>query len=289
MSWNKNWISQSNVDGALRAYDKAVEASTQREVKLLCLHEVAWCHLICLNYEHAYRSLVELQQQSRWSKAFYAYLAAGKQSWVKFQYVEIIYVIFSIAVCLGATGNIKDLLRTYWKIARLVAATSKESQLGIFILRRAPKLVDVNTGQPFNNTVYYKFLVYELLYLWNAMPSCSTESLQRMLAGRWITRVILAKNCGNRTKFWICRLHRQSRRRTDCRLVWPDRRCGSLLPWLTEFGCSKLQKLFTSTNPRERFSRSTRQCFCTVWTWQCIIKWKFEGKFIINQNGFRRC
>lgn len=91
---------------------------------------------------------------------------------------------FVIAVCLGATGNLKDLLRTYWKIARLVAVTSKESQLGIFILRRAPKLVDVNTGQPFNNTVYYKFLVYELLYLWNAMPSCSIESLQRMLAGQ---------------------------------------------------------------------------------------------------------
>lgn len=69
---------QSNVDGALRAYDKAVEASMQREVKLLCLHEVAWCHLICLDYEQAYKSLVELQQQSRWSKAFYAYLAAGK-------------------------------------------------------------------------------------------------------------------------------------------------------------------------------------------------------------------
>lgn len=70
-------VFQSNVNAALVAYDKAVDASGQREVRLLCLHEVAWCHLIRLSYEEAYRSLTQLQQQSRWSKSFYAYLAAG--------------------------------------------------------------------------------------------------------------------------------------------------------------------------------------------------------------------
>jgi hypothetical protein len=54
-----------------------VEVATQREVKLLCLHEVAWCHVIRLSYDEAYRSLWQLQQQSRWSKGFYAYLAMG--------------------------------------------------------------------------------------------------------------------------------------------------------------------------------------------------------------------
>lgn len=72
-----NFVPQSNVNGALQAYAKAVEASSQREIKLLCLHEVAWCHLIRLSYEEAYRSLTQLRQQSRWSVSFYAYLATG--------------------------------------------------------------------------------------------------------------------------------------------------------------------------------------------------------------------
>lgn len=65
------------MSGALKAYEKAVSVSNQREVKLLCLHEVAWCHLIRLNYKDAHTSLSKLQEESRWSKSFYAYLAAG--------------------------------------------------------------------------------------------------------------------------------------------------------------------------------------------------------------------
>ncbi|KAG7209648.1 hypothetical protein KM043_011294 [Ampulex compressa] len=150
---------ESNVTAALEAYGRAVEASTQREVKLLCLHEVAWCHLIRLSYEQAYRSLIQLQQQSRWSKGFYAYLAT---------------------VCCGAIGKYDMLLVTYRKVVRLVSRMNKETQLGLFILRRAPKLVQHDTGQPYS-VLYYRLLVYELLYLWNAMPSCSPEALRGML------------------------------------------------------------------------------------------------------------
>ncbi|XP_043686843.1 tetratricopeptide repeat protein 39C-like [Vespula pensylvanica] len=150
---------ESNVNAALEAYDKAVDASSQREVKLLCLHEVAWCHLIRLSYEEAYRSLTQLQQQSRWSKSFYAYLAA---------------------VCCGSNGKFEELMTMYRKIVQFVAGTTKETQLGLFILRRAPKLVDQDTGRAYT-ILYYKLLVYELLYLWNAMPSCSIEALRRIL------------------------------------------------------------------------------------------------------------
>ncbi|XP_015189345.1 PREDICTED: tetratricopeptide repeat protein 39C-like isoform X2 [Polistes dominula] len=150
---------ESNVNAALEAYDKAVDASSQREVKLLCLHEVAWCHLIRLSYEEAYRSLIQLQQQSRWSKSFYAYLAA---------------------VCCGSNGKFEELMTMYRKIVQLVADTTKETQLGLFILRRAPKLVDQDTGRVYT-ILYYKLLVYELLYLWNAMPSCSIEALRGIL------------------------------------------------------------------------------------------------------------
>lgn len=68
----------------------------------------------------------------------------------------------------------------YRKIVQFVAGTTKETQLGLFILRRAPKLVDQDTGRAYT-ILYYKLLVYELLYLWNAMPSCSIEALRRIL------------------------------------------------------------------------------------------------------------
>lgn len=150
---------ESNVDTALEAYGKAVEASTQREIKLLCLHEVAWCHLIRLSYEEAYQSLLQLQHQSRWSKSFYAYLDM---------------------VCCGANGKFDILLTTYNKIFHWFNEMNRETQLGAFILRRVPKLIDKDTGRPYT-ALYYRLLVYELLYLWNAMPSCSIESLHGIL------------------------------------------------------------------------------------------------------------
>lgn len=147
---------QSNVGAALGAYGRAVKASSQREVRLLCLHEVAWCHLIRLSYEETYRSLTELREQSRWSKRFYAYLAA---------------------VCCGSTGKFEELTTIYRKI--LQVETAKDTQLGFFILRRTRKLVDEDTDQTYTDQ-YYRLLVYELLYLWNAMPFCSIEALERI-------------------------------------------------------------------------------------------------------------
>ncbi|XP_011878324.1 PREDICTED: tetratricopeptide repeat protein 39C-like isoform X2 [Vollenhovia emeryi] len=147
---------ETNVDGALEAFGKAVDVATQREVKLLCLHEVAWCHVIRLNYDEAYRSLLQLQQQSRWSKGFYAYLAM---------------------VCCGANGKFDVLLSLHGKILPWFHETKSESQLDVFIMRRMPKIVDKETGHPYT-ALYYKLLVYESLYLWNALPSCSAESLR---------------------------------------------------------------------------------------------------------------
>ncbi|XP_043790093.1 tetratricopeptide repeat protein 39C-like [Apis laboriosa] len=152
---------ESNVNGALQAYAKAVEASSQREIKLLCLHEVAWCHLIRLSYEKAYKSLTQLRQQSRWSMSFYAYLTI---------------------VCCGAIGKFDIVASSYRKILHCDNRMSKETQLGLFVLRRIPKLLDQETGQPYT-ILYYRLLVYELLYLWNAMPSCSIDSLQGILLG----------------------------------------------------------------------------------------------------------
>ncbi|XP_076300116.1 tetratricopeptide repeat protein 39C [Lasioglossum baleicum] len=150
---------ESNVAGALDAYKKAVEVSNQREVKLLCLHEMAWCYLIRFNYDKAYPSLSRLCYESRWSKSLYAYLGA---------------------VCCGAIGNLDELDITYQKIRYFAKGRNRETQLGLFIQRRSPKLVDQETGQPYT-VLYYRLLVYELLYLWNAMPSCTPDSLRKVL------------------------------------------------------------------------------------------------------------
>ncbi|XP_023315758.1 tetratricopeptide repeat protein 39C-like [Trichogramma pretiosum] len=147
---------QSNVNGALRAYQRAVQLSSQREVKLLCLHEVAWCHLIHLNYEEAHGSLTKLQEDSRWSKSFYAYLAA---------------------VSSGSDGHFDRVISINRKLIFLLTGTARESQIGIFIARRAPKLINPDNGEVYT-VPHYRMLVYELLYLWNAMPSCSKESLR---------------------------------------------------------------------------------------------------------------
>ncbi|OXU17344.1 hypothetical protein TSAR_007471 [Trichomalopsis sarcophagae] len=146
---------QSNVNGALRAYEKAVEMSTQREVKLLCLHEVAWCHLIRLNYGGAHSSLSKLQEESRWSKSFYAYLAA---------------------VCSGAEGDLETLLLSHKKLGQLVAGTTRETQLGLFISRRAPKLVDQETGRACSAS-YYKLLLGDR----EASTRCYRNCLKRRL------------------------------------------------------------------------------------------------------------
>lgn len=88
-------------------------------------------------------------------------------------------------VCCGANGNFDVLLTTYDKIIHWFHEINRETQLGAFILRRVPKLVNKDTGNPYT-VLYYRLLVYELLYFWNAMPSCTVESLRGILLGNLI-------------------------------------------------------------------------------------------------------
>jgi hypothetical protein len=88
--------------------------------------------------------------------------------------------IFS--VCSGAEGDFDSLSSTYKKLLIFMEGAMKETQLGLFISRRAPKLINQATGCTYS-PAYYKYLIYELLYLWNALPSCSNESLHSILLG----------------------------------------------------------------------------------------------------------
>ena len=75
---------QSNFAAALGAYERALVVSEQREVRLLCLHEVGWSQLLLLRWELASRSFLRLKSDSRWSKSFYSYLSAGGYTEMRF-------------------------------------------------------------------------------------------------------------------------------------------------------------------------------------------------------------
>nr|CAD7438282.1 unnamed protein product [Timema bartmani] len=144
---------RSNIDGALEAYQAAVVRSPQREIQLLCLHEVGWCHLIQLDWSKAYHCFLQLKIRSRWSKSFYTYLAAR------------------------ASGNLKQASHLINGIPNLsIAAQQRGAQLEIFIMRRTNRFPSEGFDQAF-----CRLLAFELLFLWNALPSCSVPHINTIM------------------------------------------------------------------------------------------------------------
>nr|CAD7395629.1 unnamed protein product [Timema poppensis] len=93
---------RSNIDGALEAYQAAVVRSPQREIQLLCLHEVGWCHLIQLDWSKAYHCFLQLKIKSRWSKSFYTYLAATEgfdQAFCRLLAFELLFLWNALPSC----------------------------------------------------------------------------------------------------------------------------------------------------------------------------------------------
>ena len=82
------FLLQSNFSGALASYEKALSVSAQREVRLLCLHEVGWSYVLLLHWDKSSRAFLQLKRESRWSKSFYCYLSSGK-----FHYFTICVVV----------------------------------------------------------------------------------------------------------------------------------------------------------------------------------------------------
>ncbi|XP_067006614.2 tetratricopeptide repeat protein 39C [Anabrus simplex] len=151
---------KSNISSALEAYQAAVVKSPQREIQLLCLHEVGWCHLIQLDWEKAHHCFLQLKIRSRWSKSFYTYLAA---------------------VCTGADGNLDLAVRLIQEVPNLSAASQQRStQLEAFILRRTSCFMGGQRSAIFDKA-YCRLLAFELLFLWNALPSCSVEDINHLL------------------------------------------------------------------------------------------------------------
>lgn len=57
-------------------------------------------------------------------------------------------------------------------------ATNRQTQLEVFITRRTVQLGPVSY-----TTTGCKLLAFELLFLWNALPSCSAQQLQQIIQG----------------------------------------------------------------------------------------------------------
>lgn len=105
-----------NFSDALIAYERALQVSVQREVRLLCLHEVGWSYVLLLQWKKAANAFLQLKRESRWSKSFYCYLSS---------------------VCLGCCGDMKRGLELAKETPGLVRRTN--NQLEKFLLRRAQK------------------------------------------------------------------------------------------------------------------------------------------------------
>lgn len=147
----------------MESFQRAVDNSLQREIKLLALHEVGWCHLIQLDYERAQKTFVQLRTGSRWSRSFYTYL---------------------LIICMGASEKIKDCLLIIQFLELLKSSQQKGAQLEIFMNRRAKLFPTKNEELPNKSSSYWKMYVYELLFFWNALPSCSRESLEQIIRGK---------------------------------------------------------------------------------------------------------
>ncbi|XP_062337411.1 tetratricopeptide repeat protein 39C [Osmerus eperlanus] len=144
---------ECQINSALTSFNNALELATdQREIQHVCLYEIGWCSMIELSFRDAYRAFERLKTESRWSQCYYAYLTG---------------------VCQGATGDLEGAAAVFKDIHKLFKR--KNNQIELFSMKRAEKL---RKHSPSKERCILG--VIEVLYLWKALPNCSTSKLQTM-------------------------------------------------------------------------------------------------------------
>uniref|UniRef100_A0A7N6BGJ3 Tetratricopeptide repeat domain 39C n=1 Tax=Anabas testudineus TaxID=64144 RepID=A0A7N6BGJ3_ANATE len=144
---------ECQISSALTSFNDALHlASDQREIQHVCLYEIGWCSMIELNYRDAYRAFERLKSESRWSQCYYAYLTG---------------------VCQGATGDLDGAIAVFKDVQKLFKR--KNNQIELFSMTRSEKL-----RSPSLSKELCILSVIEILYLWKALPNCSTTKLQTM-------------------------------------------------------------------------------------------------------------
>ncbi|XP_010783611.1 tetratricopeptide repeat protein 39C [Notothenia coriiceps] len=144
---------ECQISSALTSFRDALElASDQREIQHVCLYEIGWCSMIELSYREAYRAFERLKTESRWSQCYYAYLTGA---------------------CRGATGDLEGAITVFKDVETFFKR--KNNQIELFAMKRAEKL-----RTPSLSKELCILSVIEILYLWKALPNCSTAKLQTM-------------------------------------------------------------------------------------------------------------
>ncbi|XP_077287378.1 tetratricopeptide repeat protein 39C-like [Arctopsyche grandis] len=148
-----------NIEDAIQAYRMSIAHASIMEVKLLGLHEVAWCYLLTLDYKLAHQCFLQLKQNSKWSKSFYAYLTT---------------------ICAGAMGDNNYILTGKNEIKKLLEkSANKGSQIEKYIRCRTEKLPEEEDAEKdwAKDVTHWQLHCFEMLYLWNTFPSCKTSDL----------------------------------------------------------------------------------------------------------------
>uniref|UniRef100_A0A8C5E765 Tetratricopeptide repeat protein 39C-like n=1 Tax=Gouania willdenowi TaxID=441366 RepID=A0A8C5E765_GOUWI len=144
---------ECQISSALTSFNNALDlASEQREIQHVCLYEIGWCSMIELNYGEAFRAFERLKTESRWSQCYYAYLTGA---------------------CQGASGDLNGAIAVFTDVQRLFKR--RNNQIEVFSMKRAEKL-----KIPSLTKELCILSVIEILYLWKALPNCSTDNLQAM-------------------------------------------------------------------------------------------------------------
>ncbi|KAA8589761.1 hypothetical protein FQN60_013126 [Etheostoma spectabile] len=144
---------ECHINSALACFHDALElASDQREIQHVCLYEIGWCSMIEMNFEDAYRSFERLKNESRWSQCYYAYLTGVCQG--------------ALGDLDGASGVLKDVQKLFKR---------KNNQIEQFAVKRAERLRKISPTREL-----CILGVIEVLYLWKALPNCSSSNLQIM-------------------------------------------------------------------------------------------------------------
>ncbi|XP_036177502.1 tetratricopeptide repeat protein 39C isoform X2 [Myotis myotis] len=144
---------ECQINSALASFHTALElAVDQREIQHVCLYEIGWCSMIELNFQDAFGSFERLKNESRWSQCYYAYLTA---------------------VCQGAAGDVDGAQAIFKEVQKLFKR--KNNQIEQFSVKKAERF-----RKQAPTRALCVLASVEVLYLWKALPNCSSPSLQRM-------------------------------------------------------------------------------------------------------------
>ncbi|KAL0966152.1 hypothetical protein UPYG_G00291570 [Umbra pygmaea] len=144
---------ECQINSALTSFQNALQLATdQREIQHVCLYEIGWCSMIELRHSDAHQAFQRLSMESRWSQCYYAYLTG---------------------VTLGASGDLEGAAVVFKDVQKLFKR--KKNQIEQFSMKRAERLLKHAPSREL-----CILAVIEVLYLWKALPNCSTSKLQTM-------------------------------------------------------------------------------------------------------------